>query len=120
MDAGFGSNSFNFCTKLLTEANIGALRINQGTWFNDHPRTVRTPTAVVGSAAFRRLARRFMRTWPASTTDDADDHLGRRYALLELRQDTAHAVIVRYYNVIPAAPFSQFKHEVLKLAERAL
>ena len=85
MDAGFGSNSFNFCTKLLTEANIGSLRINQGTWFNDYPRTVRTPTAVVGSAAFRRFARRFMRTWPASTTDDADDHLGRRYALLELR-----------------------------------
>ena len=27
---------------------------------------------------------------------------------------------VGYYNLVPAAPFSRFKHELLQLAERAL
>ena len=99
--------------------NAGALRLTQGTWFEDHSRMLRTRTTAVGPAAFRRLARRFARMWPASHLDDADDHFGGRYALLELRHNSAQAVTVGYYNVVPAAPFSQFKHEVLKLAERA-
>ena len=99
--------------------NAGALRLTQGTWFDNHPRMLRTRTTAVGPAAFRRLSQRFARTWPASRTDEADDHFGGRYALLELRHDSTHAVTVGYYNVVPAAPFSQFKHEVLKMAERA-
>ena len=99
--------------------NAGALRLTQGTWFDNHPRMLRTRTTAVGPAAFRRLSQRFARTWPASHTDGADDHFGGRYALLELRHDSTHAVTVGYYNVVPAAPFSQFKHEVLKMAERA-
>jgi len=99
--------------------NAGALRLTQGAWFDDHPRLRRRCTAAVGPATFRRLARRFARTWPASQTNDADDHFGGRYALLELRHDSAHAVTVGYYNVVPAAPFSRFKRELLKLAERA-
>jgi hypothetical protein len=99
--------------------NGGALRVTQGAWFDDHPRTLRTRTTAVGPAAFRNLARRFARTWPASQMDDVDNHFGGRYALLELRHDSVHAVTVGYYNVVPASSFSQFKHELLTLAERA-
>lgn len=99
--------------------NTGALRLTQGAWFNDHPRMLRTRTIAVDPAAFRSLARRFARTWPASQMNDVDNHFGGRYALLELRQDAVHAVTVGYYNVVPTAPFSQFKREFLKLAERA-
>ena len=99
--------------------NTGALRLTQGAWFDDHPRMLRTRTTVVGPAAFRRLARQFARTWPASQMDDVENHFGGRYALLELRHDAAHVVTVEYYNVVPTAPFPQFKHELLELAERA-
>ena len=99
--------------------NAGALRVTQGAWFDDHPWMLRTRTTVVDPATFRSLARRFARTWPTSRMDDVDNHFGGRYALLELRHDSAHAVTVGYYNVVPAAPFSQFKRELLKLAERA-
>ena len=99
--------------------NAGALRVTQGAWFDDHPWMLRTRTTVVAPATFRSLARRFVRTWPASRMYDVDDHFSGRYALLELRHDSAHAVTVGYYNVVPAAPFSQFKRELLRLAERA-
>jgi hypothetical protein len=97
--------------------NAGALRVTQGAWFQDHPRMLRTRTTAVDQATFRLLARRFARTWPASQMDEADDHFGGRYALLELRHDSAHAVTVGYYNVVPTAPFSQLKRDLLKLAE---
>lgn len=99
--------------------NAGALRLTQGSWFYNHPRMLRTRTTAVGPAAFRRMARRFARTWPASHTEEVDDHFGGRYALLEMRHDSTHAVTVEYFNVVPASPFSQFKHEVLQLAELA-
>jgi len=100
--------------------NVGALRVTQGAWFDDHPRMLRTRTIAVDPTAFRSLARRFARTWQASQMNDVDNHFGGRYALLELRHDSAHMVTVGYYNVVPTAPFFQFKHELLKLAERAL
>lgn len=99
--------------------NTGALRVTQGSWFDDHPRMLRTRTAAVAPATFRSLAGRFTRTWPASRMDDVEDHFGGRYALLELRRDSVHTVTVGYYNMVPTAPFFQFKRELLKLAERA-
>lgn len=114
--AFFDSSGINVAVEV---DNAGALRLTQGTFFSNHPRLVRTRTAVVDPAAFRRLARRFARTWPASRTEEVEDHFGGRHALLELRHDSTHAVSVVYDNVAPAAPFSQFKREVLKLAERA-
>ncbi|ALW85931.1 hypothetical protein AUC43_12990 [Hymenobacter sedentarius] len=99
--------------------NAGALRVTQGAWFIDHPPTLPTGTAAVGPTTFRSLARRFTRTWSASQIEDVDNHFGGRYALLELRHGSSHSVTVGCYNVIPAASFSQFKHELLELAERA-
>jgi hypothetical protein len=115
-DAFFDDSGINVAVEV---DNAGALRLTQGTFFPNHPRRVRTRTAVVGPAAFRRLARRFARTWPAARTEEVEDHFGGRHALLELRHGSTHAVSVVYHNAVPAAPFSQFKREVLKLVERA-
>jgi hypothetical protein len=114
--AFFDSSGINVAVEV---DNAGALRVTQGTFFADHPQLLRTRTAAVGPAAFRGLAKRFALTWPASRTYDVDDHFGGRHALLELRHDSAHAVTVVYYNVVPPPPFSKFKHELLNLAGRA-
>ncbi len=99
--------------------NTGALRLTQGAWFDGHPRMLRTRTLMVNPSPFRNLAQRFAHTWPASQMKDVDDHFGGRYALLELRHGPDDAVTIGYYNVAPTSPFYQFKHELLKLAERA-